>query len=142
MGQEGRVSWDSHRKSLLFPFSSWFPLCGILGYTLELHCMYINYWGVAAVVPQNTASSTVIFSSQTAENKPVSLCMVHGAPPIRVLHSMFPFSSFLAIWEGNEKHKEKPPSLHYYFLFSKQGVLPCFIPHRVPICRVKLGVYV
>ena len=51
---------------------------------------------------------------------------------------MFPFFLFLAR-EGREAI-EKPQTLHYYFLLFQVCLLQCFIPHRVPLSRVKLGV--
>ena len=41
--------------------------------------------------------------------------------------------------EVEKEHRETPPSLHYYFLFSKYGILPCLIQHRVLLRCKKIG---
>jgi len=86
-------------------------------------------------VLQNTALSTASFPcSQQSFNR----FLVYGAQPIRILLSMFSFSLFLAKGRG-KRSKEKPLLLcTIIFLFSKSGVLSCFIPHRVLFSRKKL----
>ena len=70
---------------------------------------------ISDTVLQNTASSTAIFSLQLAEYKLVTQCMVHSVSKFYFL--CFHFRFFSGKREGEEKHGETPPSLHYYFIF-------------------------
>ena len=86
--------------------------------------LHVDKWRVAAIVFQNTASSTAIFSMQPASRVYTAIIVF----PFRYI-SIFLVSGKRE-WE--EKYRDTSPStLHFYFIFSKQGALPCLILHKV-----------
>ena len=86
-------------------------------------------------VLQNKASSTAVFSHSWQS---IYVPVVHGAQPIRIKLSIFPFSLFLARGKHRKrKHRETLLLCTIIFFFSNCGVLPCFISHRVIFIRRK-----
>ena len=73
--------------------------------------LHVDKWRVAAIVFQNTASSTAIFSMQPAGRVYTAIIVF----PFRYI-SIFLVSGKR---EGEEKHRDTSPNLHYYFIFSK-----------------------
>ena len=94
-------------------------------------------WGDVSLPALSQMRSPLIFSLQLAEYKLVSQCMAHNLSGFYFLY--FHISLFLARGRG-KRSIDKPLLLCaiIFFSFSKQGVLPCFIPHRVLLSHKKL----
>ena len=132
--QEGGVSRNPSFLLVLYSFK---VLQHIKGYPLDLHCMYIKMRSCHYF----TSKYGLLYSNLfLAAGRLYTSIIVHGAQTIRILLSMFPFSLFLGRRWGMrsiEKHLRLCTNI---FFLSKQGVLPCFIPHKIPLSHVKLGV--
>ena len=95
---------------------------------------HVHEWGVAAlyfwILPLLQQSFSR--SRQSINRYHCGWCLIYQ-------DSTFYVSIFLASGKGREAI-EKPQTLHYYFLLFQVCVLQCFIPHRVSLSNVKLGV--
>ena len=112
--QKGRVSRDSHKGTLLFSqIYSLSEFCNILGYPLELHCMYI------------TGELLLLYHS--------AWCATYQDFTLFV--SIFLFSA-----RGRGKRSiEKPSFSALLFSFFLSRVYCHVIPHRVLLSRKNLG---
>ena len=85
---------------------------------------------------QNMASSTAIFSSQSAEYKPVSQCMVH-----RLSGFYFLCFHYSCVWQegrGRDAWRHLSFSALLFSFFPRKDVLMGLILHRVMFSRKEL----